>query len=151
MKAPLLVEFELLGDKESPVEARWLPLFASLHQSDRPLVLLAPRPTRWTPTRNRVDRAFMRQAAAEADLRRAGGALDAVIYLDFGLFVRKRQFERVLADLANRYGCQLEEIEAIVGTGRIHDAIAPLVGRVQRIDGSDAVERALRETLAGSY
>ena len=147
MKAPLLVELELLGSSDQPVEPRWLPLFSSLHQVNRPLSLLASRPTRWAPTRNHVDRAFMRQAAIEADLRRAGGALDAVLYLDFGLFVRKRQFERILADLANRYGCQLADIEAIVSDGRINEAIQPLVGHIQVVGDNDALEQALRAVL----
>ena len=74
MKAPLLIEAELLGSADDPGRARWLPLVSDLKQVERPLVLVAARPDRWTPTRNRVDRAFMRQADIEAEVRRAGGA-----------------------------------------------------------------------------
>ncbi|MDT8437853.1 MAG: hypothetical protein RQ729_02450 [Wenzhouxiangellaceae bacterium] len=147
MKPPLLIEIDLLGSPEQSVAAHWLPLLASLNQADRPLVLLAARPARWTPTRNQVDRAFMRQATIEADLRRAGGALDAVVYLDFGLFVRKRQFERVLADLANRYNCSLGSIEAIVPKGRICETVRPLVGITVEVNDEAAFEQALREQI----
>lgn len=146
MKAPLLVQLDLLGSSEEPVFSQRLPLLAELYRASIPLVLLAERPARWTPTRNQVDRAFDRQAHIEADIRRGGGALDALLYLDLGLFTRKRQFERILADLANRYSCRLGDVHALVRPGRIGDAIEPYVGRLERIE-PEQLETTLRQLL----
>jgi len=147
MKPPLLIEAELLSNADEPARARWLPLLSELKQVERPLVLVAERPDRWAPTRNRVDRAFMRQADFEAEIRRAGGALDAIIYLDLGLFGRKRQYRRNMADVANRYDCNLEEIHAIVRPGKIAEALEGVIGRVERIDGQSQVRAALETSL----
>jgi len=147
MKPPLLIEAELLSNADEPARARWLPLLSELKQVERPLVLVAERPDRWAPTRNRVDRAFMRQADFEAEIRRAGGALDAIIYLDLGLFGRKRQYRRNMADVANRYDCNLEEIHAIVRPGKIAEALEGVIGRVERIDGQTQFRAALETSL----
>lgn len=147
MKAPLLIESSLLADADDPTRARWLPLLSELKQVERPLVLVAERPDRWAPTRNRVDRAFMRQADFEAEIRRAGGALDAIIYLDLGLFGRKRQYQRNMADVANRYDCNLENIHAIVKPGKIADALEGVIGSVERIDRQAQFRAALETSL----
>ncbi|MFU8878069.1 MAG: hypothetical protein ACNA7E_07990 [Wenzhouxiangellaceae bacterium] len=146
MKPPLLVELALLGSSQEPVHAHCLPVLAGLYRAGIPLVLLDERPTRWAPTRNRVDRAFDRQARIEADIRRGGGTLDAVVYLDLGMFTRKREFERVLADLANRYGCRLGDFHALVRPGKIAEAIQPHVGLLERIEAGQ-LEASLRQLL----
>ena len=147
MKAPLLIDVSLLGNAEQPADPRWMPLLSEFKQVERPLVLLAERPDRWAPTRNRVDKAFMRQATIQAEIRRAGGALDAVIYLDLGLFGRKRQYERIMADLANRYDCSLQNVHALLRRGRIADALAGIIGPMERIDDEAQFEEALRSAL----
>lgn len=147
MKAPLLIEAELLGNADEPARGRWMPLVSELKQVERPLVLVAARPDRWAPTRNRVDRAFMRQAEFEAEIRRAGGALDAIIYLDLGLFGRKRQYQRNMADVANRYDCNLEQMRAICKPGKLADALEGVIGSIERIDGQTQFRAALEATL----
>ncbi|MDT8451086.1 MAG: hypothetical protein RQ847_13035 [Wenzhouxiangellaceae bacterium] len=144
MKAPVLVQVDLIGTPEDPVRQRLLPALAELAQNEWPLVLLAVRPDRWTPTRNRVDRAFMRQATIEADLRRAGAALDGILYLDFGLFSRQRQRGRDIADLADRYGCKTRDMHGIAQPGRIADTMREVVGSIDIIDGPDQLDGALR-------
>lgn len=147
MKPPVLIETDLLGSSDEPVRAHWLPLLSGLNQAERPLVLLAERPNRWTPTRSRVDRAFMRQATIEADVRRAGGALDAVIYLDFGLFTRKHQYRRNLADLASRYDAELKDVHAIVRPGKFADALGDIIGSVDAVSDEAGFEAALKAAV----
>lgn len=147
MKSPLLVQADLLGAADEPARMRWLPLVSELKQIERPLVLVDERPDRWAPTRNRVDRAFMRQADLEAEVRRAGGALDAIVYLDVGLFGRKRQHQRDMADVANRYDCRLEDILAIVRSSKIADALEGVIGSVERIEGQAHFRTALEAAL----
>lgn len=147
MKPPLLIEAELLSGADESAQARWLPLLSELKQLEWPLVLVAARPDRWAPTRNRVDRAFMRQADFEAEIRRAGGTLDAIIYLDLGLFGRKRQYQRNMADVANRYDCNLEDMHAIVTPGKIAEALEGVIGSVERIGGQAQFRTALEKSL----
>jgi len=147
VKPPLLIDASLLGSAEEPADPRWMPLLSEFKQVERPLVLLAERPDRWTPTRKRVDNAFMRQATIQAELRRAGGALDAFIYLNLGLFGRKRQYERNMADLANRYNCSRGSIHALLRRGRIADALVEIIGPIDRIDDDAQFEEALRALL----
>lgn len=147
MKSPLLIQAELLGSTDDPGRMRWLALVSQLKQIERPLVLVTERPDRWTPTRNRVDRAFMHQADLEAEIRRAGGALDAIIYLDLGLFGRKRQYERNMADLANRYDCKIEQMRAICRPGKIAEALDGVIGRVERVGDMAEFRSALEATL----
>lgn len=147
MKPPLLIDADLIGSADEPSRARWLPLVSELKQVERPLVLVAARPDRWAPTRNRVDKAFLRQADFETEIRRAGGALDAIVYLDLGLFGRKRQYQRNMADVANRYDCNLEHIHAIVKPGKIADALEDVIGSVERIDGQAQFRTALESSL----
>ena len=113
MKRPVLIDIDLIGHADQVVDPQILPALAELNQADRPLVLLAEHPDRWKPTRNRVDQAFKLQADIEAVINRGGGMLDAILYLDFSLFSRLRQRREALTDLADRYDCALEQMDAI--------------------------------------
>ena len=148
MKAPLLLQIDLVGDPEQPIADRWLAALSELASAERPLVLLDARPDRWAPTLSRVDRAFERQATIEAELRRAGGTLDAVIYLDFGLFGRKREYERNLADLANRYNVRIEEMILIARAGKMADALGDLIGKLVLVADEKELEAAIKEATA---
>jgi len=145
MKPPLLLQADLVGSVETPTAPALLPVLSELNQAGVPLVLMAARPDRWAPTRNRVDRVFLRQATIESDLRRAGGALDAIVYLDFGLFSRKRQHERSLADIANRYACTLADLHLIARPGRMLDALSGPVGRVTVVEPGTDVAGEIRK------
>lgn len=125
MKRPVLIDIELIGHADQVVDPQILPALAELNQADRPLVLLAERPDRWKPTRNRVDQAFKLQADIEAIINRGGGMLDAILYLDFSLFSRLRQRREALADLADRYDCTLEQMVAITSNqGRMLETLS---------------------------
>ncbi|PKL96771.1 MAG: hypothetical protein CVV18_00480 [Gammaproteobacteria bacterium HGW-Gammaproteobacteria-8] len=150
MKPPVLIQAELVGTPEQPLRPELLPALAELHQNGLPLLLVAARPDRWAPTRNRVDRAFMHQATIEAELRRAGGALDAMMYLDLGLFSRRKQHELDLADIANRYGCQLAELRLLARPGKLFDALSPLVGQATIVDEGKDLARAIRGLVDGA-
>jgi len=150
VKPPLLIQIELVGSAEVPVRPELIPLFSALERAGRPLVLIAERPDRWTPTRNRVDRAFMRQATIEAEIRRGGGALDAILYLDAGLFGRRRQREREFRDLAERYGCTLDDLRLLCRPGRLAEDLREVVGRIDPIDNEQRLATELRQLIAGN-
>ena len=143
---PILVDRGLLP-VDGRLDNRLMRRFAEMNQRDRPLVLLAERPDRWTPTRNRVDRALEGQSVLEAEIQRGGGALDAILYLDFGLFSRRRRRHEALSDLADRYGCEIERLVAIVGSGRMADALRDVIGQLQRLDDASTLPDTLRGLL----
>ncbi|MCA1780524.1 MAG: hypothetical protein LC637_14440 [Xanthomonadaceae bacterium] len=149
MKPPVLVEIGLIGTPDEPVRSALLPVLAELNQTDWPLVLLAIRPDRWKPTRNSVDKAFMGQAAIESSIHRAGGALDAIIYLDFGLFSRQRQRDWMFGDLADRYACRIDQMHAITRPGRIAESLVSKVGSIAVLENPLKLEQDLRAFMDG--
>lgn len=145
MKAPILIDLQILGVDNDPIDDRLIAPLAELNQSDRPVVLLAVRPDRWKPSRNRVDHALQRQTTIEHAIHRGGGALDAVIYLDLGWFSRPQRRHRMLADLADRYGCATDALVALVGSSRMAEAIRSAVGRVEQVSDSGSLRDLLRK------
>lgn len=146
MKPPLLIQIELIGSADVPVRSELIGLFSALDRAGRPLVLVAERPDRWAPTRNRVDRVFMRQATLEAEIRRGGGALDAIVYLDAGLFGRRRQREREFHDLADRYGCAPRDLALLCQPGRLAEDLADVVGRIDVISNEQQLVEVLQQS-----
>lgn len=144
MRAPLLIELDALGGPNVPIDDRLIAPLAELNRSDRPVVGLAERPDRWKPSRNRVDHALQRQTEIEQAIHRGGGALDAVIYLDLGWFSREHRRRQVLADVADRYGCQTDALIALVSTTRLAEAVRTSVGRVERVSDPGLLKDLLR-------
>ena len=149
MKPPVLIEIGLIGTSDEPVRPTLLPVLSELNQADWPLVLLAIRPDRWKPTRNSVDKAFMRQAAIESGIHKGGGALDAIVYLDFGLFSRRRQRDRMFGDLADRYACRVDQMHAIARPGRIAESLRSRVGSIDVLERNSSLEADLRAFMNG--
>jgi hypothetical protein len=145
--APILVDRGLLPAADQALSRRLLRRFAEMNQRDRPLVLLAERPDRWTPTRNRVDRALEGQGVLDAEILRGGGALDAVLYLDLGLFSRRRRRQAALEDLADRYGIGTEQLRALVASERMAIALQGAVGEVVSVSDEQQLSATLKEWL----
>lgn len=137
---PLLIDRRLLGLPGSPgstepaIDGTLARACAGLNRADRPLVLLAERPDRWTPTRARVDRALESQSRVERELHRAGGVLDAVLYLELGWLSRRKKRQAALEDLAERYGCSKEALTAIVRPGSLAEALKQTIGTVHTVE-----------------
>lgn len=144
---PVLVDLALLGSGGAAIPAAVLRAFAKLNRADRPLVLIGERPDRWAPTRSRVDRALEGQSRIEREVHRAGGVLDAVLYLDLGLFSRRRKRDAMLADLAERYGVPAAALIALVATEGLADAIRSGVGEARVLDAEDSLEAAIRALI----
>lgn len=144
---PLLIDRRMLESGDSAIDPLLVRALAELNRVDRPLVLLAERPDRWTPTRTRVDRALEGQNRIEREIHRAGGVLDAVLYLDFGLFSRRRKRQAALDDLADRYGCRPEALIAITRPGRLAEALKQSVGNVLAVDHPSKIPGKIAEIL----
>lgn len=146
-QAPILVDRGLLPASGQSISSRLMRRFAEMNQRDRPLVLLAERPDRWTPTRNRVDRALEGQGALDSEILRGGGALDAVLYLDLGLFSRRRRRQAALEDLADRYGTGTDQLSALVGGERMAEALNDAVGQVETVADEAQLAAMLKRWL----
>lgn len=148
-QAPILIDRGLLQAPDGSIGRRLMRRFAEMNQRDRPLVLLAERPNRWTPTRNRVDRALEGQGVLEAEILRGGGTLDAVLYLDLGLFSRRRRRQEALEDLADRYGTETNQLRALVSGERMADALNGAVGEVKSVSDEVQLASTLKLWLKG--
>lgn len=145
--APILVDRGLLPAPDESIGRRLMRHFAEMNQRDRPLVLLAERPDRWTPTRNRVDRALEGQAVLDGEILRGGGMLDAVLYLDLGLFSRRRRRQEALEDLADRYGTKTGQLRALVASERMADALNGAIGEVVTVNDDAQLSATLKHWL----
>lgn len=144
---PILVDRGLLPSSEQPLGNPLARRFAEMNQRDRPLVLLEERPDRWAPTRNRVDRALEGQSLLEAEIQRSGGALDAFLYLELGLFSNSRRRREALIDLADRYGSDTGQLVALVSSDRMADALHEVVGVIRRPTSEAALCDELRSLI----
>ncbi len=75
----------------------------SLQRQGYHVLLLAEQPHRWRPTRRSVDHDLALQQELQQRISRAGAELDGVVYLETGLFTRKRTRSDALDELAARY------------------------------------------------
>lgn len=100
--APVLVERTLLmsGDEIDPIG---LESLVNFQRGGRRLLLIAPRPRRWRPTRRAVDHDLAMQQELHRYFSRAGSELDGICYLPVGLFSRKSALTDELGAIAQRY------------------------------------------------
>lgn len=68
------------------------------------LVLIAPQPERWRPTRRSMDEALAEQQRIRESLDTAGAPLDGIYYYATGFFGQKRQRQQMLEELLLRCG-----------------------------------------------
>jgi hypothetical protein len=101
-RAPILIERELLLDHGN-IDAVAIEKVVALQRRGHHVLLLAEQPHRWRPTRRSVDHDLALQQELQQRIGRAGADLDGVVYLETGLFSRKRARKDELDELAGRY------------------------------------------------
>lgn len=156
MTRPVLIDRDLLLDGDGRPVAGAIDGVVRLTQAGWALVMLATRPQRWRPTRRSMDSVMGKQRTLHQAVTRAGGELDACLYLDFGLFTRQRQRSADLADLADRFGTQTDrlwlisshprQLETVLAAGGQAIAVGvdnPPNGARQASDFREAVEKLL--------
>jgi hypothetical protein len=87
-------------------------LLAGLSRKGHRIILTAPEPERWVPTRRHVDQALVDQQSLVGEVRAAGGDLDGVYYVPRSLLTQDRNRVGALRDILRRYG--LEPAAAIL-------------------------------------
>jgi len=101
-RPPVLIERGLLLDHEE-IAPSAIEDIVALQRQGYHILLLAEQPHRWRPTRRSVDHDLALQQELQKRISRAGAELDGVIYLETGLFSRKRSRTHALDELASRY------------------------------------------------
>ncbi len=111
---PVLVERTLLLTGDQP-DAGVIEQLVSFQRGGYRLLLVAPRPKRWRPTRKAVDRDLVVQQELHQLFTRAGAEIDGVYYLAAGLFARRAAMARELDGIARRYQRNVGDI-TLIGT-----------------------------------
>lgn len=118
---PVLVERTLLLAGERP-DAAGIEQLVSFQRYGHRLLLVAPRPKRWRPTRKAVDLDLAVQQELHQLFTRAGAELDGVFYLAAGLFSRRSAMAKELDGIAQRYERKISEITLIGGDAALLEA-----------------------------
>lgn len=140
--APVLIERSLLlgRGKRSPDAGRIERVVAFQRRGYR-IVLVAPRPSGWRPTRRSVDHDLALQQQLHQLFTRAGAELDGVLYLGTGLFSRKHRQKNELEQTARRYGRNVSEM-TLIGSDHALLEAAGRAGLRLRVIGESPLEDA---------
>ena len=132
---PVLVERTLLIAADHPDPAV-IEQLVSFQRGGHRLLLVAPRPIRWRPTRKAVDRDLAIQQELHQCFTRAGAEIDGVYYLAAGLFKRRGAMARELDGIAQRYERKIDQIALIGNNAALLDAYAAAGGPVLAVGKS---------------
>ena len=91
---------DVLNDSSSDKVFR---ILASLSRRGLHILLSAPEPERWVPTRGNVDSALNSQNMLMKLANEAGGTLEGVYYVPRSLLTQDRNREGALKDILKRY------------------------------------------------
>jgi len=137
--APVLVERSLvLGRGERNPDAGRIERLVAFQRRGHRVLLVAPKPASWRPTRRSVDHDLALQQQLHQLFSRAGAELDGVLYLGTGLFSRKHRQRNEFEQTARRYGRKVGEITLIASDQALIEA-ADRVGLKLRVVGSKPI------------
>ena len=147
---PVLIERALLlgGDQRSPDVGR-IERVVAFQRSGHRVLLVAPRPAGWRPTRRSVDRDLALQQRLHQMFSRAGAELDGVLYLGGGLFSRRQRQKNEFERTAHRYGRNVGETtlicfdQALIEAARRAGLKLRIVADSGATPGFDGLETAL--------
>jgi hypothetical protein len=106
----LIISRDALLEIESRAESgQVFRKLASLNRSGFYILLTAPEPDHWVPTRGKLDDALNSQARIQRSIRDAGGELEGVYYVPRSLFTQDRNREGALRDILQRYAASPDQ------------------------------------------
>lgn len=126
---PVLIERALLLKAEQP-DSKSIDLLVSFQRSGYRLLLIAPRPRRWRPTRNSVDQDLAIQQSLHQLFSRGGAEMDGVCYLPTGLFSKTPGKQSEFDDIAQRYDLKVSDLVLIGSDQGLLDAFQAAGGQV---------------------
>ena len=124
------------GDPKSPASEQLFRALAGLSRHGYHLLLTAPEPDRWSPTRGNVDDALNSQSTLMENARAAGGEFDGIYYVPRSLLTQDRNREGALRDILKRYSLEPQ-------AATLMSSSKPFVKAADRV-GIKTVEIALR-------
>jgi len=137
--APVLIERSLLlGRGNRTPDAGRIERVVSFQRHGHRVLLVAPRPVGWRPTRRSVDHDLALQQQLHQLFSRAGAELDGVLYFDTGLFSRKHRQKNDFEQTARRYGRNVGEM-TLIGSDQSLIEAADRVGLQLRVVGSTPI------------
>lgn len=137
--APVLIERALLlGRGDSAPDAARIEKVVAFQRRGHRVLLVAPKPASWRPTRRSVDRDLALQQQLHQMFSRAGAELDGVLYLGTGLFSRKDRQKNEFEQTARRYGRNVGEM-LLIGCDQALIEAADRVGLKLHVIGSNPI------------
>lgn len=111
VSGPLLIisRNTLLRIEDSPRSAGVFRQLANLSRKGVYVLLTAPEPDHWLPTRGSVDNALSEQGRLQEAIHECGGDLDGVYYVPKSRFTQDRNREGALRDILARYGVSAQQ------------------------------------------
>lgn len=138
----LLIGRDLLTGDSDPESDLGLRALATLNRGGVHLLLTAPQPDQWTPTRGTVDEALTAQTALQQRLKDFGAEFDGVYYVARSLFSQDRNRRGALENILQRYGLAPEDA-MVLSSSRRFAATAEKMGIPARATRPET----LRDTL----
>lgn len=139
--APVLIERAMLLRADQP-DVGCIEQLVSFQRSGQRLILIAPRPRRWRPTRNSVDHDLAIQQNLHQQFSRAGAEIDGFCYLSTGLFSRKPSKRSEFEGIAQRYGRNVSDLVLIGSDQALIESFAAAGGTTLPIAAGGSNESA---------
>lgn len=130
---PVLIERSLLLDRRRrQLDSTRLERVVAFQRRGYRVLLIAPKPQSWRPTRRNVDRDLAIQQQLHQTFSRAGAELDGVLYLGTGWFSRRHRQKNEFEQTARRYGRNVGEM-TLIGSDQALIEAADRVGLKLRV------------------
>lgn len=150
---PVLIERSLLLDgRRRQLDSARLERVVAFQRQGHRVLLVAPKPASWRPTRRNVDRDLALQQELHQTFSRAGAELDGVLYLGTGWLSRRHRQKNEFEQTARRYGRNVGEITLIGCDDALLEAADRAGLKLEIVGESQAVEaprfKSLKTALA---
>ena len=120
---------------------------ATLSRQGLHLLISAPEPDRWVPTRGNVDNALNQQKNLMERTNAAGGSIEGVYYVPRSLLTQDRNREGALKDILKRFTVDPEEAVLISSSTPFLKAAERLGIATHEISASKSAEQDLLSAL----
>ncbi len=138
----------LLSAEDSKASASLFRALANLTRKGHHLLLTAPEPDKWFPTRGNVDNVLTAQSRLQAAIQECGGDLDGVYYVPRSLFTQDRNRRGALEDIMRRFSVKPANTMLISNSAPFLKAAESLGIRTQEAPETTELDRAVEKLAA---
>jgi hypothetical protein len=143
----LVISRDTLLDVPDPISEKVFRALAALSRSGRHLLISAPEPDRWVPTRGNVDNALNQQQQLMGRINDAGGSIEGVYYVPRSLLTQDRNREGALSDILKRFSVSPDEAALLSSSTPFINAAERMGLVTHKISGSGVGDQDLLSTL----